>query len=131
MTCTSTIKFPKPKICTKDLKHRILIQYRETTATNDSDLEPEPTYTDIGNYWAAVKTTPSRQAFNDVNQNGAITTDFYIRFTDTIDFLKNLWIEFKGRRFEVINSDDIDEFGEFFRLRALDKGKKEFNATRT
>jgi SPP1 family predicted phage head-tail adaptor len=131
MICSSTIKFNKPKICSKDLRHRILIQYREIAATNNLDTDPEPTFTEVGNYWAGIKTSPSRNAFNDVNQGAAITTDFYIRYTTSIDFLKNIWIEFNGRRFEVINADNINEYEEYILLRAVDKGKKQFNATRT
>ena len=131
MTCKSTIKFNKPKICSKDLRYRILIQYRNIAASNNLDTNPEPTFTDIGTYWAGIKTTPSRNPFSDVNQGAAITTDFYIRYTTSIDIQDNLWIEFKGRRFEVINTDNMDEFGRYIQLRAVDKGKQEFNATRT
>lgn len=131
MTCKSTKQFKKTKICSKDLRHRVLIQYRETAGTNNLNSDPEPTFTDIGNYWAAIKTTPSRESFNDVNQGSAATTDFYLRYTESIDIFKNLWIIFRDRRFEVLNADDMEEDRLFYRFRAIDKGKAEFNTTRS
>ena len=122
ITCKKRIKFQKIKICTKDLDKRITLQYPFNTGTSNSDINTTREFKDIGNFWATIKTTPGGQFFDDVNIQEGITTDFFIKFTSSIDLGKQIWVKFDNRRFKIINIENINEDSRFIKLRAIERG---------
>ena len=99
MSCKKRIFFKKPKICVKDLNKRITLEYPFTTGTSNFDINTDRSFKKIGDFWAAVKTTAGSQFFDEVNLQEGITTDFYIRFTKSVDLGRQIWVKFDSRRF--------------------------------
>ena len=122
MSCKKRIEFKKSKICIKDRNIKITVQYRTKTERNKASSISTMGFTDVGEFWAAIKTNPAKEPFNDVNLGAGITTDFYIKFTDTIDIAKNICIKFDSRRFEVINPENLNEDNLILKFRTVDKG---------
>ena len=122
MTCKKLVKFQKTKICTKDLDKRITLQYPFNVGTSNASANTTRSFKDILKVWAAVKTNPTGQFFEDTNIEEAITTDFYIRFTSLVDLGKKIWVLFNGKRFKIANVENLNEDNRFFRLRAIERG---------
>jgi len=121
MSCTS-IKKNINKVCVGDLNKRIEIQTSSITPNNSPDSVSTVAFVTVLTVWAMIKTTANRQFIDGVNIETGLNTDFYIRYTDTIDFEKQLWIEYRNSRFKIVNIDEIDKEKKFIRLRATEKG---------
>lgn len=121
MACIS-IKKNTNKVCTGDLDKRIKIQTTSITANNAPGGLSTTGFTDIYTCWALVKTTTTRQFIDGVNIEIALNTDFFIRYTGSVNFEQELWIEYAGNRFKLINYNNIDKDNVIIRLRCSEKG---------
>ena len=102
MACKS-IKPNTNRICVADLKDRIKIQRTYSAGNNNPDTNASTSFVDLGSFWSLVKTSPSANFVDGVNISNSINTDFYIRYTTSIDFDDIIWIEFRNRRFKMLN----------------------------
>ncbi len=124
MSCKTRIKFKKSKICTGDLNKKILIQFPFSSGTNSLDSNSERGFKNIGTFfWAAIKTFNTRNMVDGVNLGEGITTDFYIRYTDTIDLNKEIWIEYNCRRFKIDSITNLNEDNRILRFRTIERGE--------
>lgn len=131
MTCKKRIEFKRSTICTADLNKRITVQHRASSGSSNINTNADTNFVDIGKFWAAVKTTPTGQFFDDVNLSEAITTDFFIRYTAKINLLKPIWVKFCNRRFKIAAVENINEDKLIIRLRAIERGSSLIQATKT
>lgn len=128
MAACGRITTNKNRVCLSDLDQRIKIQTTTITGNNAPGSYPTYEFQDIVSMWALMKTTKVNRFIDEVNTAPGITTDFYIRYTADIDLTIQLWIEWRGIKFEVISSDNIDKQFEFIHLRAIEKGDAAINA---
>ncbi len=131
MNCKKRIKFQRSIICTGDFNKRITLQHPVITGNTNINTSSSRTFTDIGKFWAAVKTKPGTQFFDGVNLIETVTTDFYINFTTSIDLLKEIWVLYKNKRYKIIPIENINEDDLIIKLRANEKGSSLIEATKT
>jgi SPP1 family predicted phage head-tail adaptor len=122
MSCKKRIRFQKAKICTKDLDKRITLEYPFNIGTSNFDINTDRSFKKIGDFWAAIKTTAGSQFFDEVNLQEGITTDFYIRFTKSVDLSRTIWVIYNNRRFKIVNPENINEDNLWIKLRAVERG---------
>lgn len=127
MSCKS-IKPNVNKVCTADLNNRIKIQYRSIAPVNSPDSNLAVSFTDVISCWAMIKTGASSNWIDGVNAGQAINTDFFIRWTASVDFTREIWVLFDDVRFKIFNIDNIDKQENIIRLRSVEKGSKDINA---
>ena len=123
MICKS-IKKNINKICTADLDKRIQIQTSSIAPNNSPNGLATASFITIATVWAMIKTTPNTSFIDGVNAENGLNTDFFIRHNSSIDFDKQLWVEWNNTRFKIINSENIDKEDKIIRLRCTEKGNK-------
>jgi SPP1 family predicted phage head-tail adaptor len=129
MKC-ATIKKVKSKICVSDFDKRIKIQTSQKVANNAPNTAGNITFTTIATLWAMIKTSPINEFINGVNVSNGTNIDFYIRYTNSIDFRQQLFIEYKDKLYSIQPIENIDEQDKIIRLRAQEKGDKNINANK-
>lgn len=131
MSC-KTIKPNISKICEGDFNRKIKIQYTASAANNKPNSNASTSFNDLIQVWAMVKTNSlisgSSDFIQNVNTQKGFSIDFFIRYTASIDFERELWVEFNGNRYKVGSVDNIDKRNELIRLRASERGKKTVQA---
>jgi SPP1 family predicted phage head-tail adaptor len=127
MTC-KTIKPNISKICEGDFNRKIKIQYTASIANNKPNTNAGTSFKDLKEVWAMVKTNINADFVQNVNVERTLNIDFYIRYTASIDFERELWVEFNNNRYKVGSVDNIDKRNELIRLRASERGKKTVQA---
>ena len=75
-----------------------------------------------------IKTSANVQFIDGVNVQNGLNTDFFIRYTSSIDFEKQLWVEYDSNRFKITNIENIDKQDKIIRLRSTEKGDKDILA---
>ena len=121
MICNS-IKKNTNKVCTSDLDKRIIIQTSSIAPNNSPNSVATTAFATVVTVWAMIKTNANRDFIDGVNIQNGLNTDFFIRYTASIDFEKQLWIEYDSNRFKITNIDNIDKEDKIIRLRSTEKG---------
>lgn len=129
MKCGS-IKRNINKVCAGDFRDRINIQTTSITPNNSPNGLSSVGFETIATMWALVKTNASREFIDGVNIQNGLNTDFYIRYNSAIPLDKQLWVEFKGSLYKIINTDNIDKMDNIVRLRSTEKGDSSINANK-
>jgi len=114
------------KICISDFKNLIKLQTRELQTDNyspDFNLD----YKDKVEVWAKIQTTIGKEIFAGVNVDRDVTHIFTIRYIDYIT--AQYWILFEGKRYDILNVENIDEENKFMRLRCNVRGEDELQST--
>lgn len=127
MTCEA-IKPNINKVCTGDLNKRIAIQYRSIATVNSPDSNLTVGFSTAISCWAMIKTGSSNNWVDGVDTSQTINTDFFIRWTSSIDFTREIWVLYDGIRFKVANIDIIDKKEKIVKLRSVEKGVSTISA---
>ncbi len=75
-----------------------------------------------------VKTNQNSEFVQNVNVENSTNIDFFIRYTSSIDFERELWVLFNGNRYKINSAENIDKQNKLIRLRAIERGKKTIQA---
>lgn len=127
MVC-STIKPNINKICEANFNRKIKIQFTSSAANNSPDVNAGTTFKDLKTVWAMIKTKVTGQFIDNINTERSSTIDFYIRWTASIDFEKEIWVEYNSKRYKIETIDNIDEQNKTVKLSAIERGKKSIQA---
>lgn len=127
MAC-KTIRPNISKVCIADLRNKIKVQFSSSKANNSPNSNAGTSFKNILEVWALIKTNPASEFINGINVVNGVNTDFYIRYTSSIDFSKQIWVEFENSRFKIAEVENIDRRNEFVRLRAIERGNKSLGA---
>jgi len=128
MAC-KTIGYKKWKLCTSNLKNKIVIQYPASISLNSPDSNVGSSFIEVFTAWSMVKTRPSRDGFFDqVNLANSLNIDFYIRYTTQLDIDREIWVLFNDRRYKVEIIENIEELNKTYRLGAVVKGPQSIAA---
>lgn len=126
MKCQS-IKKNNKKICIADFDKKIKIQAYSLKLSNVADTEIN--FIDIAEVWAFIKTRNNANFIANVNIDETITIEFYTRYIN-VDFDKQIFIEYEGKRFKINSIEDIDKDDKIIIFRATERGNKDLNANR-
>jgi SPP1 family predicted phage head-tail adaptor len=121
MNCTS-FKRNTNKVCIGDLNRRIEIQTSYISPDNSPNSVATATFTTIATVWAMIKTNPTNSFIDGVNTIGGFNTDFYIRYSSSIDFEQQLWVLYDGNRFKITGINNIDKQDNIVNLRSTEAG---------
>ncbi len=126
MTC-KTITKQANKICIGNLNKKIKIQ---TSSFIDSNTPNQPSgieFADILEPWAMIKTFKTNDQQDGVNVSQSITHQFIFRYT-SIDLNREIFIEYKSKKFRVDSVENIDEEDKYYRLTSIERGDQSKNA---
>lgn len=124
MVSCNTIKSNVKRICAANFDKRIKIQTSSISGNNTPGGAASTAFADVATVWAMVKTSPNREFVDGVNVSNGINTDFFIRYNSTIDFTKQLWVEYNNERYKIEIPENIDKSDETVRLRSRELGNK-------
>ena len=127
MRC-KTIKPNYSRVCIGDLNKKIKIQFTSSSGNNAPNQNAGVGFTNVIDAWAMIKTSAVFNPVNGVNIDSGVNTDFYIRYTSSIDFNKQIWVEYNDSKFKITAIDNIDKQDHFVRLRSTERGIKTLGA---
>ncbi len=114
------------KICAADFNRKITIQHAASVSNNNPNQNAGSSFSNVKICWALVKTNPNADFINGTNVNQGINIDFYIRYDSELDLSQQLWIEYNSNKYKVGEIENIDLMNEIIRLRAIQRGNKNF-----
>ncbi len=114
------IRTKKRKVCIGDLRDLIKLQNRDILEPIFGSPNFDEGFTDIAEVWAAINTVSGKEHFDDVGVGTTITHLIYIRYDALVT--SETWVEFNNRRFDILDTEDVDERGEFLKLTCVDRG---------
>ena len=115
------VRKKKRQYCVGDLRDVIKLQNRDITPPPFGDPDFSEVFTEIKTIRAAVNTVKGRVWFDGVSTDINITHIIGVRFTQAIG--AQTWIEFKGRRLDILEFINIDERSIWMELICNDRGE--------
>lgn len=103
-----------------DLNQLIKIQERSLNTQFQTGVKDQITFTTIAEPWAMVETTKGSIFFGGVGLDREYSHKFYIRYRCNIDQTK--FIEYKKKRYDILDVENLDERDEFLLLRCFPTG---------
>ena len=132
MAICSSIRKKRRKVCVGDMRDVVILQNRNITPpifnTVDFDESFEPINATNNESLALVETTTGKTFFDGVNTDTPITHIIYIMYDSTVT--AETWVEFEGRRIDILAVEDFDERHMFMKLTCLDRGLISKNASK-
>lgn len=108
--CTK-IRIKHRRLCAGDLDRMITVKCRTIETPSDDTTDFKNKFFDSKKLWSALKTTKGKDVFFATNLDQAVTHVFYTRYVSWIT--ADNWIEYNGLNFDILESEDIDERGEW------------------
>ena len=121
-------KMSKRRWCAGDLNQFINLQQRDI---QPGVIDHGQAFTTSWTVRAAVQTLTTNGAlafFDGVNTSTTPTHLFVIRYVEGVT--AEHWIEFDGRRFDILNVEPVDERREFIRIIANERGAADLEAAK-
>lgn len=119
MTSCSRIKRKSRKVCLGDLGTKIKLQGRNITPPVFGSADFDEKFSLEAEVWAMINTVSGRTYF-DGNADLNITHHIYIRYDVTVT--AETWIEFGGRRIDILTVENLDERSEYMKLVCIERG---------
>lgn len=116
----SKIRRKKRSVCIGDLRSMITLQNRAITPPVFNGIDFSETFTDAAEVWALINTVSGKTFFDDAGTETSITHEIYIRYDSTVT--AETWIEFDGRRLDILQTENLEERDEFMKLVCTDRG---------
>lgn len=114
------IQKPLQKVCSGDMRDKIIIQVRAITAPGNG-VDFTETLNQDKTVWSAIKTVKGVEIFDNTNMSlGFATHYFYIRYIKNIN--KDKYLTFENNYYTIIDVQDLDERHEFLLLRCNLRG---------
>lgn len=120
MPVCKKIRTKNQRVCTGDLKWRVILQNRNIKPPAFGSVDFDETFTTSQTVWAAIETKTGDTLFDGVDTDNKVTHVFYIRFKATVT--SETWISFDGRRFDILNVESLDERKKYLKLTCIDRG---------
>ena len=120
MSSCVKIKKKNRKVCTGDLRDRIILQNRDIAP---EEIDFTENFSNDIEVWAMIETKRGLDSFDGVNLENIITNNIYIRFLAGVT--EETWILFDDRRFDIMDVENLDERKTFLLLRCKERGQKD------
>ena len=108
------------KVCIGDLDTLIDLQTRELEEPDFNSPDFDETFTTVSSPWSLVETVQGKNFFDGVDTDTPITHRIYIEFDSTVN--AQIWVLLNSRRLRILDTEDLDERGEFLLLICTDRG---------
>lgn len=112
---TSTARRKRRNYSAGDLNEKIKLQVRAISSIFQTGDEQEIGFSDIGNPWACVQTVRGKEVFDGIELKKAYTHTMVIRYRKIVD--QTVWVLYRGNRYDIVDSEDLDERHEYLMLK--------------
>lgn len=107
-------------VCIGDLDELITLQNRAITPSS-SGVDATETFTDTNpDVWAMLETRRGETIFDGTGMERDVTHVFTIRFISGVS--AETWISFGGKRFDILDVENLEERDEWLKMRATNRG---------
>lgn len=107
-------------VCIGDMKYPITINTRSLTTAPADGVDYAETFTSPKLAYAMIETVAGETIFDSTNTEKVITHNFYIRYIPDLSF--EGWVLFRGRYYDIVNVEDLNEEERFTLIRANVRG---------
>ncbi len=121
MAVCQKIRSKRRRVCVADLDRLITIENRSITPPSAGSVDYTETFTTkdepespSGEVWAKLETRNGESVFDATNVERTVTHKFTIRFIEGIT--AETWILYNGKRFDILDTENLDERNEFIVL---------------
>ncbi len=122
------IKRKKERVCIADMNHRIDIFFRAIQPIKKDSVDFGEAFIDKRTVWALLDTKRGTQFFDDDNIEQGTTHRFIFRFIPDVSFED--FIFFKGKRYRVMNKENLQEEDTFYQLDCVVRGSELLESTK-
>lgn len=123
------IKRKKRQVCIGDLDTRIILQDRSIKPPVFGDPDFDEDFANTDTVWAAVNTVSGKTFFDGVNSDINISHVIFIRFDSAVT--AETWVELEdGQRLDILDTENLEQRGEFLKLTCTIRGNKTLGATK-
>ena len=116
------IRRKRREVCIGDMRDQVVIQTRAITVPVAGSVDLSETFSCNQTVWAMVETKTGTQVFDETNIIGVATHDIYIRYICDVTFQK--WLTFKGKKYDILDVQNLEERDEFYLLRCSFRGNE-------
>lgn len=128
MTKCTRIRKKSRKVCIGDMQDEIKLQNRVIDPPDFGSVDFDETFTDNSTVSALINTVSGKTFFDGVGTEINITHEIYIMYDSTVN--PEVWVEFKSRRIDILEVEDLDERSVFMKLICVDRGATTIEATK-
>lgn len=114
------IRRKKRQVCIGDLDKEVTLQNRDITSPLFGTPDFDETFTDIDTVWAGINTKSGKMFFDGVGTETLVTHEILIRYDAAVT--TETWVEFDGRRFDILEVQDLEDRHAFLILMCTDRG---------
>lgn|SRR5512139_1880929 len=101
-------------VTTGELNKQVTLQNRAIVPPIFGSADFDESFSTTATVWASIKTKAGKTIFDGVNQDVRITHEIIIRYDSTVT--AETWIEFEGKKIDIVQVEDINEEHAFLRL---------------
>jgi head-tail adaptor len=116
----ATISRKPFRVCIGDMKEPIVINTRSITTPTGDGVDYDETFTSPINTYAMIETAEGETIFDSTNTEKVVTHKFYVRYIADLTF--EAWVLFRGRYYDIINTENINEENRFVLINANVRG---------
>lgn len=127
MKCSKK-QLSKTSYCIGDFVHKIDLTKRSDKEFTDDIGEVDYDFTLIRSIWVGLKTTSGTIWRDGIATNDGASHIFIMRYSK--DIKNELFIEYKGTRYEIIDTKNVDEMSEWLELRCKKIGLVELKGSK-
>ncbi len=109
----------KRQVCIGAMDRLISVEFRQITPPN-SGVDFNEDFTPIQEVFALIKTVFGVTGFDETNTERIITHTIYIRFR--ADVTAETWVEIDSQKYDIVNTENLDNRNEFLLLRCNKRG---------
>lgn len=109
-------------VCIGSLNTLITLQNRAIVPPIGDSVDYDESFTTNDTAWAMVETVRGETVFDGTNTERDVTHKFSIRFISGIT--AETWVELDDIKYDILDTESLDENGQFLVLRAAMRGDK-------
>ena len=119
------LKRPWRDLCIGDLRDQVLLQDRSIQAPDFNAIDFTEKFDDLGGIWASIRTRGGKTIFDDHAQRDRVVThEVGIRYDPRVTAESWLLLA-DGRRLDILDSESLDERGDWIILQCTDRGTQD------
>ena len=122
----------KQKVCIAGMRHRIDLFFRALQPITKDGVDFDEAFENKHTVWALLDTRRGVVFFDDTNIEQRTTHRFIFRFIPEVIFnvTSEDFIVFRGRRYRVINAENLEEDDTFHQVDCVVRGNELLEATK-